>query len=40
MVDYTCIELLESDGIKDFFKIDPGLFQNRNSIINSEIFIL
>ena len=40
-LDYTCIEIYESDGIEDYFKIDPILFtDNRNSIINSNIFIL
>ena len=39
-LDYTCIELLKSDKIKDFFKLDPILFENKNSIKNSDIFIL
>ena len=40
VLDYTCIELYESDDIKDYFKIDPILFENKNSINNSDIFIL
>ena len=40
-LDYTCIELFESDGIKNFFKIDPILFsKDKMCIKNSDIFIL
>ena len=40
-LDYTCIELFESDGIKDFFEIDPDLFKyDNNSLKNKDIFIL
>ena len=41
-LDYTCIELLESDGIKDFFEIEPDLFKyDINEILkDNEIFIL
>ena len=39
-LDYTCIEIYESDNIKEYFKIDPILFENKNSINNSDIFIL
>jgi len=40
-LDYTCIELFESDGIYDFFEIDPEIFKNDNkSLINNDIFIL
>ena len=40
-MDYTCIELLESDNIKDYFKIDPNLFSNNKKYLkNSEIFLL
>ena len=40
-LDYTCIELFESDGILDYFKIDPKLFKcNKNNLINNDIFIL
>jgi len=40
-LDYTCIELLESDGIKDFFKIEPNLFKyDKNFLKDNDIFIL
>ena len=40
-LDYTCIELFESDGIKDFFEIDPVLLKYSNEILkNNDIFIL
>ena len=39
-LDYTCIEILESDGIKDYFQIDPLLFTDKNFLKNSDIFIL
>ena len=41
-MDYTCIEIFESDGIYDYFKLDPIIFtNNKNDVINDlEIFIL
>ena len=41
-LDYTCIEILESDGIKHFFKIDPYLnkCEDTNYLKDNEIFIL
>ena len=39
-LDYTCIEIFESDDIKNYFKIDPILFNDINYIKNSDIFIL
>ena len=40
-LDYTCIELFESDGIKDYFEIDPTIFKYNNDILmNNDIFIL
>ena len=40
-LDYTCIELLKSDGIIDFFKIDPNLYKNnKNNLKDNDIFIL
>ena len=40
-LDYTCIQLFESDEIKYYFKIDPILFsEEKNCLENSEIFIL
>ena len=43
VLDYTCIELFESDGIKDFFEIDPkmyGDYYNKSFFMNLQIFIL
>ena len=39
-IDYTCIEILDKDNITKFFKIDETIFNNRNKLINKEIFIL
>ena len=40
-LDYTCIELFESDGIKDYFEIDPKIYKYNNDILkDSDIFIL
>ena len=39
-LDYTCIELFESDGIKDFFKVDPKIFKDKNDLKGNDIFIL
>jgi len=42
-LDYTCIEILESDNIKHFFKIDPKLYESLDNIEylkNNDIFIL
>ena len=39
--DYTCIEILPSDGIVNYFKIDPILFNDKKeNLKNSDIFIL
>ena len=39
--DYTCIEILPSDGIENYFKIDPILFNDKKeNLKNSDIFIL
>ena len=39
--DYTCIEIFSSDGIANFFKIDPILFDDKKgNLQNSDIFIL
>ena len=38
-LDYTCIELFESDGIKDFFKIKPKLFKHNKKILKIIIFL-
>ena len=39
-LDYTCIEILDSDKINNFFKIEKTIFENKNSLVNNEIFIL
>ena len=41
-LDYTCIQIFESDGIKGFFKIEPNLRSNNNNEIlkNIDIFVL
>ena len=40
-LDYTCIELFESDDIKDYFNIDKRIFKFDSDIFNnSDIFIL
>ena len=39
-LDYTCIEILEIDNINNFFNIDKSFFNDINSLINKEIFIL
>ena len=33
-------ELLESDGIRDYFKIDINIFNNKDLLKDNEIFIL
>ena len=38
--DYTCIEIFNNDNFKKFFKIDDSIFNNKNNLINKEIFIL
>ena len=41
ILDYTCVELLEIDDIKDYFEIEPNLFQiDKNYLKNNDIFIL
>ena len=40
-LDYTCIELLESDDILDYFKIDSNIFKyDKNDLKDNDIFIL
>ena len=41
-LDYTCIQLFESDGIKDYFSIEPKLFKydDKNFLEKNDIFIL
>ena len=38
ILDYTCIEIFEEDGIKkDFFNIDIDVINNKNSLEGEEI---
>ena len=40
-LDYTCIELFKSDGILDYFKIDPKIFKSDKYYLkDNDIFIL
>ena len=39
-LNYTLIEIFESDGIKDFFEIDKIIFEENKSFKNEEIIIL
>ena len=40
-LDYTCIELFESDDIINYFKIEPNIFKyNKEVLKNNDIFIL
>ena len=40
-LDYTCIEIFDSDNITNFFEIDENIIkEDLNSLKNSEIFIL
>ena len=41
-LDYTCIEILESDNIKKYFKIDPSLIESDKiqNLKDNDIFIL
>jgi len=40
-LDYTCIELFESDDILDYFKIDSNIFKyDKNNLKDNDIFIL
>ena len=39
--DYTCIELFKSDGILDYFKIEPKLFKyGKNILKDNNIFYI
>ena len=39
-LDYTCIEILDEDNIKNFFEIDSNIFNDIDTLRNEEIFIL
>ena len=38
-LNYTCIEILESDNIKNFFKIDLDIYQNYINFIDKEVMM-
>ena len=38
-LDYTCIEIFDIDNINNFFSIDKAIFDNKDVLINKEIFI-
>ena len=40
ILDYTCFEIFEEDGIKDFFNIDLDVINKKNSLEGEEIFLL
>ena len=39
-LDYTCIEILDTDNINKFFNIDKSFFNDRNSLKDREILML
>ena len=40
-MDYTCVELLDSDGIKNFFEVEPLIYRKDKLFLeNNDIFIL
>ena len=39
-LDYTCIEIVDTDDIKKYFRIDENIFNDKKSLIDKEIFIL
>ena len=39
-LDYTCIEIFDTDNINNFFNIDKDILNGKNNLINKEIFIL
>ena len=39
-LDYTCIEIFDTDNINNFFNIDKTIFNNKDVLLNKEIFIL
>ena len=39
-LDYTCIEILDTDKINNFFIIDRTFFNDKDSLKKKEIFIL
>ena len=39
-LDYTCIEIFDTDNINKFFNIEKTIFNNKDDLIKNEIFIL
>ena len=39
-LDYTCIEIFNTDNINKFLNIDKAIFDDKNSLIKKDIFIL
>ena len=39
-LNYTCIEIFDTDNINNFFSIDKTIFNNKDALLNKEIFIL
>ena len=38
-LDYTCIELFESDNIIDYFEIDPNIYKYKDEDIKILIYL-
>ena len=39
-LNYTCIEILESDNIKNYFIIEPDIYQNNMNLLEKDVFML
>ena len=39
-LNYTCIEILDSDNIKNYFKIESEIYQNNINLLDKEVFML
>ena len=39
-LNYTCIEILESDNIKNYFKFESEVYENNINLIDKEVFML
>ena len=40
VLDYTCIEILEEDGIKNYFNIDPNIIGNKIDIFEKQDILI
>ena len=38
-LDYTCIEIFDTDNINKFFSIDNTIFNNKSELLNKDIYI-